>query len=340
MTTMRTITIVAAGATVLGLASLPLIGQRGDGQDSALAAADATTPGTTLATRTSESAQEDWRWAGRIAQGKTIEINGVFGHVRAEATSGDQVEVVATNPSNLPIRVVEHEGGVTICPVYPVDADAEGGLSMQHSERHEIDVDEEDAEVDGAVVINVGEGDDSAPNECAPGGWRNLRIDEDQEDTRVDFVVRVPAGVRLAAATVDGDVTAEGLRSAVKAASVAGEVRVSTSEEAEASSVSGNVNVSMGRIPRGDVSIASVSGDIDLRLPANAGAELRANTLSGEIETDFELESEPMVRAGGEDNAWGVDVRIGQKATGRIGAGGPSLELTTVSGNIRVSRGR
>src|SRR4051812_21526244 len=71
------------------------------------------------------STQNDFQWQGRIAQGSAIEIKGVNGNVRAEAATGDQVEVVATkrarrsDPESVRIQVVEHGGGVTICAVYP-----------------------------------------------------------------------------------------------------------------------------------------------------------------------------------------------------------------------------
>ena len=72
-------------------------------------------------------AQGDFRWKGKIAAGKEIEIKGVNGDVRAVAGSGSETEVTATkhakrsDPDEVKIDVVEHEGGVTICAVYPSD---------------------------------------------------------------------------------------------------------------------------------------------------------------------------------------------------------------------------
>src|SRR5215216_2504455 len=68
---------------------------------------------------------QDFRWHGAIPRGQSIEIKGVNGDVRAEPAGGNEVEVVADkqarrdDPASVQIQVVPHNGGVTICAVYP-----------------------------------------------------------------------------------------------------------------------------------------------------------------------------------------------------------------------------
>ena len=70
-------------------------------------------------------AQEPFKWQGKLAAGKTIEIKNINGDVHATGGSGSDVTVTArksarkSNPDDVEIRVVEHENGVTICAVYP-----------------------------------------------------------------------------------------------------------------------------------------------------------------------------------------------------------------------------
>src|SRR5947208_16553305 len=78
-----------------------------------------------LAAAGSAAAQgSDFQWKGKLAQGKTIEIRGVNGDVRAMTTTGTEVEVSAikrarrSDPDEVEIKVFEHEGGVTICAIY------------------------------------------------------------------------------------------------------------------------------------------------------------------------------------------------------------------------------
>ncbi len=274
----------------------------------------------------------EFRWRGQIAPGRAIEIKGVGGDIRAEFTPGAQVEVVAvkrsreSDPDSVTIHVVEHPGGVTICAVYsiPVGSDASGSIRI-------------DAEGD---LAGRGPGDEM--NACRPGAWRNLRVGEN--DVRVDFVVRVPAGVRFIGRAMQGEVAALSLRSPVSAHSMSGDVRVSTSESAEAATLSGDIEASLGRVGKGDpLRFTTLSGKIDLSVPRGTDADLRAESFSGRIiSTDFPLDAAPAYAysyeypAEPKPHRW--DFAFGKKATGTVGRGGREIRLQTLSGDIRVRR--
>jgi hypothetical protein len=74
-----------------------------------------------------------------------------------------------------------------------------------------------------------------------------------------------------------------------------------------------------------DVRLTSVSGEIAIRLPQPADAEVEANTASGTISNAFDG-----LRVRGQ---WGA-----HKVTGRLGAGTGKLRATTVSGSIALLR--
>lgn len=238
------------------------------------------------------AAQQDFEWTGRIPAGQTIEIRGVNGDIRAMAATGDEVVVQADrrarrdDPMSVQIEVVEHAGGVTICAVYPTPA----------GERRE--------------------------NECRPGGGRNSTR---RNDVRVDFVVRVPAGVRFEGASVNGDVEADGIEADVRASTVNGNVDVRTSGFAEASTVNGNLNLYLGsnRFTE-DVEFETVNGSITIEMPEGLNADFRASTVNGSIDSDFPIS---------------VTGRINRRSIrGQIGAGGPELRVSTVNGSIRLRR--
>jgi len=138
-------------------------------------------------------------------------------------------------------------------------------------------------------------------NSCRPGGGG---VNVQNNDVRVDFMVRVPAGVRLVANTVNGDIQAEGLRSDVQAGTVNGRLNIQTA---------------------GFVSnAATVNGDIELDLPGDLNAEFHATMVNGQVDSDF-----PIVVTG----------RFNRRnLTGRIGSGGPDLRVSTVNGNVRLQR--
>lgn len=241
-------------------------------------------------------AQEDFRWSERVQQ---VRIQGISGDVRAELASGNRVEVVARrtgrDAGRIRVEAVESGDGVTICAVYPGSG---------------------------------GRGDGPCRGE---GRGNGVRV----RDARVDFVVRVPAGVRLNVGIVDGDVNATGLRSPVQVATVSGDVRLSTTGSAEANTVDGDIDAAFGA-SEGRMRFNTVSGDVTLRLGANVGARVRANTLSGEIDSDFPLDRGGRPRRGN----GGVNVQIGAQASGTIGRGGAELGINTLSGDVRIVRAR
>jgi hypothetical protein len=257
--------------------------------------------------------QEDFRWAGRLARGQQIEIRGIVGDVRAEVASGDQVEVVGRRSGDdahrVRIEAVQTDEGILVCAIYPSRGDWRG---------------------------NRGDGDRRGDDPCHRNGENENRGEIDADDARVDFTVRVPAGVKFASRTVAGDVNVNSLRSPVDVATVSGDVTVSTTGTARASTVSGSVTATFGETDGEEMEFNSVSGDVTLRLAGNVGAEVSANTLSGEIESDFDLR----MRGEDEDEDNEFHVQIGSSASGRIGGGGPELSVNTVSGDIRLERVR
>ncbi|HEY6391860.1 MAG TPA: hypothetical protein VIX89_11320 [Bryobacteraceae bacterium] len=66
-----------------------------------------------------------FHWSGRVPPGQLIEVRGVNGSIHAEPAVGQEVDVVAykngqqLDAGDIKVRVVEHDGGVTICAVYP-----------------------------------------------------------------------------------------------------------------------------------------------------------------------------------------------------------------------------
>jgi ribosomal 30S subunit maturation factor RimM len=237
---------------------------------------------------------DEFRWQGVIADGKAIEIKGVNGEVRAEAASGNQVEVVATkrwgrsDPQSVNVKLVEHANGVTICAVYP--------------------------------------GRNGEPGHCQPGGGGQSAYDN---DVKVEFSVRVPAGVRFIGRTVNGGVTAKSLGSNVEAYTVNGNVKVSTAGHAQARTVNGSISVACGRADWNEaLEFNTVNGSIELALPETAQTEIQARTVNGSISTELPL----FVR--GKLNTRHLDGIIGNSES----RNGRQLKMETVNGSIRVNR--
>lgn len=238
-------------------------------------------------------AAQDFEWSGALASGKTLEVRGVNGTIHAVAANGREALVTATkrsrrsDPAEVEIKVLEHANGVTICAVYP-------------SRRT------------------------SRPNECLPGG--EGRSDSHDNDVEVRFEVQVPAGVRFEAATVNGDVRADGLPGDAELATVNGDVDVTAAGTARGTTVNGSISARLGRGDwKGNLKFTTVNGGITVTLPGGTGTEVEASTVNGSVESDFPIT---------------VQGRMNPRSLrGRIGAGGRMLDLTTVNGSIRIREG-
>ncbi|HEX7177089.1 MAG TPA: DUF4097 family beta strand repeat-containing protein [Pyrinomonadaceae bacterium] len=224
----------------------------------------------------------EFRWTGRLASGRVIEVKGVNGRVNAEGTAaGGEVEVVATkrarqsDPASVRVEVVEHADGVTICAVYP-------------------------------------NGDRNKQNRCVPGEGGNMSVQNN--DVQVDFTVRVPAGVRFHGKTVNGGVEADNIAADVEAYTVNGGISVSTTGLVKAMTVNGSIRATMGRADwQGELQFATVNGGIDLIFPSTLSTEVEAETLNGHIETDFPITAQGRLskrRLEGVINGGGRELRL------------------------------
>jgi hypothetical protein len=132
--------------------------------------------------------------------------------------------------------------------------------------------------------------------------------------------------------TVAGSVEAQNMRGDFSFKSVSGDLTVvdGAGSSVQADSVSGSMIVDLapagtrpgGRPPQ--VKLASVSGEIAVRLPHPADTEVEAKTSSGVLSSSFE--------------DLRVDSRLATKITGRLGAGQGKLKASTVSGSISLLR--
>ncbi|MGW2934344.1 DUF4097 family beta strand repeat-containing protein [Streptomyces sp. NPDC001156] len=130
------------------------------------------------------------------------------------------------------------------------------------------------------------------------------------------------------ATTVSGSVEAQGVSGELRLNSVSGDLTVieGTCPVVKADSVSGSIILDLNPTSGPtDARLTNVSGEIAIRLPHPADAEVEANTASGAVSSAFDD-----LRVSGQ---WGA-----KKITGRLGGGTGRLKATTVSGSIALLR--
>lgn len=236
---------------------------------------------------------DTFRWSGVIAAGKTLEVRGVNGDIEATGAAGTTAEVVARkkgeddDPGVVRIEVVEDAEGVLLCAVYPSPRGEPANTCRRRNSGHNIE----------------------------------------NNDVEVDFTIRVPAGVLLDASTVNGDVSATGIRADTEVATVNGTVEVSSTGTVSAHTVNGSIDASMGRASwSGELEFHTVNGSVTVEMPAGTNAVVEGQTVTGNLQSDFPLQLEA-------DHEWGP-----KSFEGRIGQGGGTISIETVNGSIKLVR--
>lgn len=282
----------------------------------------------TLAAVAALAQTPDFSWSGTIASGKRLTVKNIVGDVTVEPASGREASVTAVkregrrgDPEDVEIRQIEDGDGITICVIYPSNNSDSCDYDGVRRSRRDRDRDDDD-------------------RGRRRGSWRN------ENDTRVSFTVRVPAGTKLSVGTVSGDVSGRGLRGDTEARSVSGDVDLTDVEAGtvEAQSVSGNITLERvnadvvgaetvsgdvefsGEIrARGEYDLKTLSGDILMRIPRGAGAQVRGSTFSGEFISSFEITT----------RASGRFMRR-ERIDGQIGDGSARINVESFSGDVEL----
>ena len=235
--------------------------------------------------------EHDFHWQGQLKAGQTLEVIDRNGEIEASAASGEDVRVAgirrgSDDDSDLFIEVVEYSDDVTICAVHARD---------------------------------------KTPGRCHRGGVSSESVGWHGNRAKINFEVQVPRGVRFNALTTNGSVMGRNLASVVEAATTNGNVEVSTSEWASATTTNGGIRVSMGSAKwNGELQVKTTNGSVEVTLPASAEFKLDAATTNGEIQADFPITVQGSLNL--------------KELSGTVGSGGRELKVATTNGTIKLMK--
>lgn len=142
----------------------------------------------------------------------------------------------------------------------------------------------------------------------------------------VDYSIVVPRRARLESVDlVNGSLEIDGVEGDVKASAVNGRLVVrGLRGEAKLNTVNGNLEATFAQLSEAKpLSLGSVNGSVEVVIPSDASAVVRAETISGSIRNDFGLAVEE-----GE--------YVGHSLYGQLGSGGPRIKLSNVNGRISI----
>ncbi|HVF41176.1 MAG TPA: M56 family metallopeptidase, partial [Gemmatimonadaceae bacterium] len=233
------------------------------------------------------AARDTFRWRGIVPAGEWVEIHSTMGDIRAEAASGSEVEVFAILQSS-----------DTQMDAKVLRDSRKGGTRF--------------------CVVHVSA---TSCEDDMGGGVRH-----GSAKVRTDFAVKVPRGVGLAAHTVNGNIAAESMQSYVWGTARRGDIAISTSDLAEASTNRGSISASFGKAAwRQNLEFLSDSGDVTVQAPANSAMMFELSAERGRVVSEFPSR----VRA----------IGAGQRTAARIGESRGMLTVHTLRGTAQLRRG-
>src|SRR5215510_7331740 len=146
-------------------------------------------------------------------------------------------------------------------------------------------------------------------------------------EIRRRVVLRLPSRAGLELREIGGDVAIGGVARRLEIRNVIGKVRAArVAGLIVVDDVNGAVDMAFAPGGASSIKIGGVNGDVDLRFDGEVNADLNAWGVAGAIKPDLQnVEIHPT------DPVW-----AGLKA--RIGAGGSSIEITNVNGNVTLSK--
>jgi hypothetical protein len=153
-------------------------------------------------------------------------------------------------------------------------------------------------------------------------------INSNNKPASVEYTINVPRTARLERVEiVTGELEIDNVAGVVSASNTNGQIIArGLSSEARLSTVNGRLEASFADLNRAQaILLKSVNGQITLRLPGNANADLKAQSMRGRIKNDFGLTA----------NRGDLS---GTSLAGVIGQGGARITLDNMNGGISILR--
>ena len=260
-----------------------------------------------------------------IAKDGTVDLQLVSGEIIVNAGSGNQVRIHAwsergvlefsASPSRVSLDVHSQRGRmgdtryeVTVPVGVRLELKSVSGDITTHGVAGELEA--------GAVSGDIDVSD-------ATGRVELTSVSGDITADRVSGEVRVDA--------VSGDVTISNVTGTLEVETVSGEMSIETAKVSSLRSetVSGELTYDGSLDPAGRYEFHSQSGDIRLRIPSSAGGNVRVETFSGSVDSDFPMTMQPGDHGMGEHP---------KRLEFTFGKGGSRITAETFSGDINIEK--
>lgn len=224
---------------------------------------------------------------------------------------------------------------------YPLDANGRvsvsninGSITVEAWDRNEVKLvavkTADSRETLAEVELEIDARPDSFSIETDYTSWKNRDGGQRWKDKklRVEFHLTVPRGANLnEIESVNGSITLSNFTNYTKASAVNGGVKaMNLRGTAILSTVNGTTEADFDSVqPNSKISLSTVNGSVNLFVPSDINATVKADTVNGSINNDFGLP----VRKG---------QYVGRDLYGKIGSGDAQIRLESVNGGLSIKR--
>jgi hypothetical protein len=159
-----------------------------------------------------------------------------------------------------------------------------------------------------------------------------------------DLVIQVPVATSLEIrSSMDGAISVEGVSGEIDINNINGPVTLkNVSGNTLVHTMNGDIEVVLARVAADKpLSFSSMSGDIDVTLPADVKASLKMKTDQGEVYTDFDIDMtrQPTRTESAEKTEAGkFHISFDKSLLGLVNGGGREISFNTFSGDIYIRK--
>ena len=251
----------------------------------------------------------------QLAPGTRVEISSIRGPV--EITNADaataEVQIIRTARTRADLEhhkiEVQHSGNSLVV------------RGVQEPERRW-----ENIQVDHRVILKLPRQIDLSVSSIS-GSLKAGNVDGQTNVSSISGSANIGnVGGKLQVTSVSGSLDVGNVGAAARVTSISGDLRVGqVNGSLDVSSISGGVNATLASLSPQGIQIKSVSGSVEIGFKSEVNADFNSQGVSGEVYLDV-----PNVTRDSEEKSSNVRARIG--------AGGTPITISSVSGNIRLTR--
>lgn len=276
--------------------------------------------------------EKNFHYSYALKPGGRLDIENFNGSIEIAGWDRDEVQIDGVQYASTPelrdaikVDVTATSDLIRIRTVRPIERRGNMGVRYVIKAPHKLDLDRISS-TNGSM--QVGDIDGRMRLHTTNGSVRTARVRGSLEAATSNGSVTVEDLDGSATLhTTNGRVIAEGIHGALDATSSNGGIQArllkpEAHRTVRLQTTNGSIDLTMDSLADNDIRAGTSNGGITVRLPSSAGAHIHAHTSHSSIQTDF-------------------DIRGGVKWSktqleGDIGSGGPTVELTSTNGRIRL----